>query len=104
MMPGFTQIDSQRFYREAWPKIKQRARDAHQQRETAKPAEDYPIVAQSNWDEVKAYGKYGAEVPPLMIYWGYKNDTGTSKIILAISRAAPNTPDQHWISPDLIEP
>ena len=102
MMPGFIQIDRQRFYGQAWPQIKHRAREAHQRHSADESAGDYPVVAKSNWDDVKACVKSGEPTPPLVIYWGHKDDDGTGKKVLAITRSAEHNADEYWIASDLI--
>lgn len=102
MMQGFTPVDSERFYRDAWPQIKKLAREAHLLRCSAESQGDYPVVAQSNWNDVKACVNAGQPVPPLLIYWGFKDDAGTSKIVLAITRSTQGNPDEYWVAPDLI--
>ncbi len=102
MMPGFIQIDSQCFYGQAWPQIKHRAREAHQRHSADESAGDYPVVAKSNWDDVKACIKSSEPAPPLVIYWGHKDAAGTGKTVLAITRSTDPNPDEYWIAADLI--
>lgn len=102
MMFGFEQVDSKRFYRDAWPKIKHLAREAHLRLSNEKTPDDYPVVAKSNWEEVKTCTKTGAPTPPLLIYWGYKDEAGTEKTVLAITRSTQGNPDEYWIAPNLL--
>jgi len=104
MIDGFIKLDSHRFYTEAWAKVKQVARTAHMQRENAKPHDDYPVVAESNWKEVSKCKKAGIPSPVLLIYWGYKDEATGEKTILAITRSGYEESDEHWISPSLILP
>lgn len=102
MMPGFTPLNRERFYRDAWPQIKQLARDAHLRRSSGETPSDYPVVAQSNWNDVKACVKAGESVPPLVIYWGFKDEAGTGKTVLAITQSTQGNPDEYWVAPELI--
>ena len=78
MMPGFVEVDSDTFYADIWPKIKN----------------DVEII-ESNWDDDKK------GVRTVMIKWGYK-DLIKEKIIVAICRLDA-TGETHWVVPTLIQ-
>ncbi len=78
MIPGFTKLDKRRFSAEVWPLIKNRVDAIH-----------------SNWADVKN----GAR--PLVIKWGYKDESSGEKIILAVSRSDDES-DEHWVDPKLL--
>ncbi|WP_454737176.1 hypothetical protein [Cupriavidus necator] len=76
MIPGFIEIDRQRFYGEVWPRIRSRLE-----------------ALESNWEAARKGER------PILIKWGYKDAAG-EKIVVAITRADDDW-EQHWISPDL---
>ena len=78
MMPGFIKVDSDTFYADIWPQIKN----------------DVEIV-ESNWDATKK------GVCMVMLKWGYK-DLIKEKIVVAIGRVDA-TGEKHWVVPTLIQ-
>lgn len=83
MIPGFIEINRQRFYGEIWPRIRA-----------------YTDSMKSNWDEVHACKKAKLPAPELYIYWGYKNQKTEEKIIVAVTTATTDN-ERHWIAPHL---
>lgn len=100
MMPGFIKVDSDRFYAGIWDDIKKTCMTAHMQRDGAKSKDDYPVVAQSNWKEVRECKKAGILAPTLLIYWGY-TETDKGKTVLAVTRNDGANGDEHWVAPQL---
>ncbi len=77
MLPGFIKVDSDTFYSDIWPQIKN----------------DVEIV-ESNWDATKK------GVCMVILKWGYK-DLIKEKIVVAICRVD-ITGEKHWVVPTLI--
>jgi len=77
MMSGFVLVDSDTFYVDIWPQIK-----------------DKVEAVESNWDEAKK----GAR--PVVIKWGYKDENSGEKIIVAINQVG-NGKDEHWVAKEL---
>lgn len=84
MMPGFVEVDRQRFYGDIWPRIENRVKSI-----------------QSNWKAVHKALKAKLPAEPLLIYWGYKDAITEQKVVLAISQAKHSDHEQHWIAPEL---
>lgn len=79
MMPGFVQIDRQRFYLDIWPRIKHRVE-----------------AIESNWKAVHAALKDGEPPPDLLIHWGYRIKETDEKAVLAIVHASQEH-ERYWI-------
>jgi hypothetical protein len=73
MKSGFVQVQSHMFYADVWPHIKNKVE-----------------AVESNWTDAKK------GVRPIIIEWGYKDESTGSKVILAISRSD-YTGDEHWV-------
>lgn len=80
MMPGFIEVDRDRFYTEIWPHIHDRAE-----------------ALESNWRTVRACLQEGRPAPDLLIHWGHKDPATAEHIIVAISQASA-TEERHWIA------
>ncbi len=78
MLPGFIKVDSDTFYSDIWPQIKN----------------DVEIV-ESNWDATKK------GVCMVILKWGYK-DLFKEKIVVAIGRVDA-TGEKHWVVPTLLQ-
>ncbi len=76
-MPGFIKVDSDTFYSDIWPQIKN----------------DVEIL-ESSWDATKK------GVCTVILKWGYK-DLIKEKIVVAIGRVDA-TGEKHWVVPTLI--
>ncbi len=77
MLPGFVKVDSDTFYSDIWPQIKN----------------DVEIL-ESSWDATKK------GVCTVILKWGYK-DLIKEKIVVAIGRVDA-TGEKHWVVPTLI--
>jgi len=78
MMPGFVKVDSDTFYDDIWPRIK-----------------DDVEVIESNRDNTKK------GVRTFIVKWGFK-DHIKEKIIVAIGRVDA-TGEKYWVVPTLIQ-
>jgi len=78
MIPGFVKVDKERFSAEVWSRIKNKV-DA----------------MESNWAAAKKGDR------PIIIKWGYKDESTGEKVILAITRAN-DEGDEHWVDPTLL--
>ncbi len=78
MLPGFIKVDSDTFYSDIWPQIKN----------------DVEIL-ESSWDATKK------GVCTVILKWGYK-DLIKEKIVVAIGRVDA-TGEKHWVAPTLIQ-
>jgi len=78
MLPGFIKVDSDTFYSDIWPQIKN----------------DVEIL-ESSWDATKK------GVCTVILKWGYK-DLIKEKIVVAIGRVDA-TGEKHWVVPTLIQ-
>ena len=78
MIPGFVEVDSDTFYADIWPKIKN----------------DVEII-ESKRDNTKKGDR------TVMIKWGYKDDA-KEKLILAIGKLDA-TGEKYWVVPSLIQ-
>ncbi len=77
MLPGFIKVDSDTFYSDIWPQIKN----------------DVEIL-ESSWDATKK------GVCTVILKWGYK-DLIKEKIVVAICKVDA-TGEKHWVVPTLI--
>ena len=78
MILGFVEVDSDTFYGDIWPQIKDDVETLESIRDGAKK-----------------------DIRPVIIKWGYKEHI-KEKIILAISRLD-GTEEKHWVIPTLIQ-
>ncbi len=78
MTLGFVEVDSDTFYGDIWPRIK----------------DDVEIL-----ETIRDSAKKG--VRPDIIVWGYKDNT-KEKFTVAISRLD-DTEEKHWVVPSLIQ-